>query len=371
MSRCRARIGRVLPWCAWASAGMLLRQIYPRRRETACPNDSQIFPESAAMSRVDPALKAARAGLAGSSRGSWLPTRASSRRFETVAVVLALFFLGCSGEKVTAPCLTCDGGTEPRPALGVACTADSECPQGALCLTPDSTDLFGGAGPHGVCVADCSSDASACSAFANAVCVDVSPSGAAGPDAGAAPHIARCFEACSLGDQTTPKCHGLDGVACDPLASPSGAQAFCRPLCTTDAECGARTCDNRSGVCIQGPSSPDDSLGLACGQDAGSCSGLCVDFGSGAGACSHQCIFGITNDCQQLSGDPGGCIFTVPGGGIGDVGYCAELCDCPSDCKNASDVCDPFNNANLEAAFGHRGVCTAPSLAINAPAVCP
>jgi hypothetical protein len=58
------------------------------------------------------------------------------------------------------------------------------------------------------------------------------------------------------------------------------------------------------------------------------------------------------------------------GGGIADVGYCGELCDCDDDCIEPSFVCDAFDDENLERSFGRLGVCTDPALVTNRKLPC-
>ena len=57
-------------------------------------------------------------------------------------------------------------------------------------------------------------------------------------------------------------------------------------------------------------------------------------------------------------------------GGIGDLGFCAELCDCDGDCIEPSFVCDAFEDVKLESAFARKGVCTDPALVIKHSLAC-
>jgi hypothetical protein len=256
--------------------------------------------------------------------------------------------------------------------IGQKCEMDEDCSRGAFCLTESAESFFGGGPPSGVCVADCSADAAKCSAFAGAVCVAVGTSvgGQAPPDAGPGP-TALCFEHCAVGTDE-PKCRSLPGVACEPVAE-SATDGFCRPICVTDRDCGSRTCDPHFGVCVDARSFPDTSLGLPCratGSD--SCDGLCLSLDPAYAVCSHRCVFGDTSECASVSAPErtGGCLFASESGGVGDTGYCAELCDCPSDCRDKSDICDPLGTS-LAGAFGRHGVCAAPALALGAPITCP
>jgi hypothetical protein len=51
------------------------------------------------------------------------------------------------------------------------------------------------------------------------------------------------------------------------------------------------------------------------------------------------------------------------GPGIGDLGSCAQLCDCNADCKNPDMVCSAWPSANaadLQKVFGKKGICGDP-----------
>jgi hypothetical protein len=63
-------------------------------------------------------------------------------------------------------------------------------------------------------------------------------------------------------------------------------------------------------------------------------------------------------------------VFAAESGGIGDVGYCGELCDCSADCIEPTFVCDAFDDETLEQAFGRLGVCTDPQLVTTRELVC-
>lgn len=252
------------------------------------------------------------------------------------------------------------GTAEP---LGEECEQSSDCPSGAFCLGTDNDQLFGGAPPKGICVADCGGESSSCGQFAKAVCV------ATGGDAGAA----FCFARCALGATDEAKCEHTS-AACAPIGQDDEG-AFCRPMCTTDADCDSGSCDPAHGVCVSN-SQPDRSFGLRCGSgadtsavDAGiraaTCDGLCVELNDGPLTCTRRCVFGSSDECAPASGGlrRGGCLFATASGGIGDVGFCGELCDCDDDCIEPSFVCDAFDDPVLEQSFERKGVCTDPSLA--------
>jgi len=321
----------------------------------------------------------------------------------------------CDGATLTWGACQCpdsgapDGGSLPR--LGGSCDADADCPTGAFCLQNDSHQLFGGAPPAGTCVAVCD-PVSGCARFESATCIDVRD-----PTADADGGLSTgglCFESCHVGGgaMTTavPKCHGRAQVACAPVENASDGAGYCRPICATSGECLTGVCDPARGVCVT--SAPTDpGFGLRCqatgpadggagssgdagagadadAVDAGSdssqadaaaaprtlsCGGLCVGVSGSSAVCSRRCLFGSTDECApEISANRrrGGCLFVTKGGGIGDLGYCAELCDCNGDCTETSFVCDAFDDANLEAAFARKGVCTPAELVVNRPLPC-
>ncbi len=262
---------------------------------------------------------------------------------------------GCQGQQVcdddgqsydTCRCTsTMDSGV-PRAQLGAECGADEQCAQGAFCLTAAANDYFGGAPAKGTCVAECAEGR--CDEFEQATCVDVGLR-------------SLCFEACTLGKRETSRCHDRAQVACDHTTE--GA-AFCRPLCSRNADCASGHCVAATGACTSDASEEED-FGHACSRttidDAGSagCSGLCVDVSGQFDVCSHRCEFGESTDCSLLDGVRGGCLIASPGGSIADVGYCAPLCDTDEGCAAFGRTCELFADPVLESAFGARGACTA------------
>jgi len=54
---------------------------------------------------------------------------------------------------------------------------------------------------------------------------------------------------------------------------------------------------------------------------------------------------------------PGFCFFAAVGGSIGDIGYCAELCDCDGECMHTDSICDPFSSEAVRELTGKGGVC--------------
>lgn len=290
-----------------------------------------------------------------------------------------------------------DGGDVSVSLLGTECDEDSDCPTGVTCLRPDGQQLFGGAPPRGTCVGACDV-ATGCARFgATAVCVSTDDPTAV-PDGGrSGPGL--CFESCRVGGGATNKCHRRAGIACAPIEGAGDGAGYCRPLCATSGECLTGVCDPARGVCVA--SAPiDPGFGLTCrapmdagattpsdggaadggggdANDAGpapsACGGQCVDIGAMSSVCTRRCVFGSTDECAPQKGNSrrGGCLFVTKGGGIGDLGYCGEICGCNGDCSESSFVCDAFDDAALEKAYGGKGVCTPRALVINRALACP
>lgn len=247
------------------------------------------------------------------------------------------------------------GTLSALPEIGGPCDEDGDCPEPAFCLGPTGAKLFGGGAPSGVCVADCTEDASACDAFRGAACIDTSPV-ADGPGT-----TRLCLERCEFaGADLEQKCHRRVDVACEELEGSDG-EGFCRPLCSVDAECGDRRCDRRLGVCRSAELvTPDTRFGSECDAEAEEpgCVGVCLELDDALAVCSHRCVFGSADDCAALGEDqPSACQFVSPGGTIGDIGYCGELCDCNDECTAPSAICAAFADATLENVFGHLGSC--------------
>jgi len=184
---------------------------------------------------------------------------------------------------------------------------------------------------------------------------------------------ALCLPRCEVGTNSASKC-GSGQIACERLGQQS-SQGYCRPICTIDADCSTGQCDLKHGVCVAGAPNEGFPMGRACDpldDPADLCAGLCLQIEGAPSMCSHRCVFGSSNECAMgdEEGRQGACVLTTPGGGIGDIGYCAPLCSCPEDCLDPSHVCDPFEDDVLERALGRPGVCTSVELAIHEPLVC-
>ncbi|HEX9619040.1 MAG TPA: hypothetical protein VF989_02830, partial [Polyangiaceae bacterium] len=198
-------------------------------------------------------------------------------------------------------------------------------------------------------VAECSDEPGRCAEFENAVCVSTQRDGANAP--------AYCFASCALGESAADKCGARADVACDALVSDDDG-GFCRPFCTSGEQCPGARCDRRFGVCTESPVSGGD-FGQPCsaGDEEIGCSGLCVELGEDYAVCSHRCSFASTEPCTNAGEGTGLCAFAAPGGSIGDIGYCAELCDCDDDCTHPDGICDAFSSEEVRELLGKSGVC--------------
>jgi hypothetical protein len=249
-------------------------------------------------------------------------------------------------------------GNEPEP-LGTSCSEDSDCPKGAICLTTESTSWLGGAPTEGLCVANCSEDDSVCDHFAGATCVE-SNRQTDSNDSNVS--TALCLPNCSPdnGSLDEPACEATPGSLCEPLSA--DGTGVCRPVCNFDEQCASGHCDRQWSVCVAKETHYEVAFGTNCDPDASTCDGVCLTLSTGYSVCSHRCRFGSAEECgsSSASGLTAVCAFAAPDGGLGDLGYCAELCDCDDDCSHKDFVCEAFPNASLRTDLGHQGICTAP-----------
>jgi len=234
-------------------------------------------------------------------------------------------------------------------ALGQACTRDSDCKTGLICLTADNPALSGGGPPKGLCTTPCTT---------SAVCEALLP--------GAACEVGYCLEACSLGspDITTAKCHNRAELACRPFEN--GAKTLCAPACVQDSQCGTNLfCDPGSGTCVASEPSGDPP-GTPCDprKDPSSCRGFCLVTSStdaSAGVCAELCAG--TLPCGYSHGHAGGGCFgqfaSEPTFGVRDLGYCEANCACSNDCSIPGDSCRAWSEKEqpLAEMFGARGLC--------------
>jgi len=259
----------------------------------------------------------------------------------------------CPPSEATEPEATQTELAPPAPGpplvLGATCDADEDCPEQATCLKEGGHELFGGGPPRGICVAECTGSPEKCERFLDTVCV------IGGEESKSS--RAYCFPSCSPGVQQSDKCGARTDLACERVSADSNA-GFCRPFCTRNEECTPSFCDQRLGVCSTSASS-DLDLGQPCSPNSeqSGCSGVCLDLGGGFAVCSHRCSYGSTAPCTGSGDAPGYCLFGAPGGSLGDVGYCAQVCDCNDTCGHPQAVCDAFTSNGVRDLLGASGVC--------------
>lgn len=276
---------------------------------------------------------------------------------------------------------TAGSSSMPPPAMftntvGSPCTTDANCGGDPMfCITAASNDVFvntplgggvpeGGGPQGGYCSARCT---------ANTDCTGLDELAACNTQLGI------CMAVCLPGPgNPNTKCGAGRAQLCLPV-SQDGGLGICIPRCTSDAACGAgRFCDpTLFGMCVDAQK-PGGAVGTACtpdddddGVDAECASGLCVQYGIPnnpgqiAGAfCSSNCTAGINAGCgfdMASGGTRQAACFSaqLANGGVGDLGYCAPLCDTTADCAQADDgwVCEPFPDAAGAQQVGRAGEC--------------
>lgn len=262
-------------------------------------------------------------------------------------------------------------GTTGLTPIGQACLRDTDCgTQGLKCLLPTGTDFAGGGVANGLCTLDCTAfynaasqvtTANPCAAIdANAICLGVTT----------APTQAFCVESCTIGPvpSTVTKCHARRDMACaDPM---SIGQGFCQPTCRGDFDCPTpRVCDLGAGTCTDPISASRNlPLGSKCDPTQGAvdtCHAACVGVLEGdssttmIGFCSGSCKLGEVGcgvDPTSKAPTDAYCLFPAENqGDSGDLGFCAELCDCNDDCKNSDFLCNTVTG--LKAQIGRVGAC--------------
>ncbi|MFZ5897388.1 MAG: hypothetical protein ACOY0T_40415 [Myxococcota bacterium] len=262
------------------------------------------------------------------------------------------------------------GGTAGAPAkstnLGKACVNDSGCGAAPVyCYT--GTDV-----PQGFCTADCLDDSDCEKISSGSMCAGQF-----------------CIQGCEVGAASlTQKCQGRDDFTCQLFAvdesgitcardadcAPAGPAYFCSskrclataclPTCANDVECGDAYCNLGSGFCEQ--EKPTGlPLGTACDVNAQTdpCAGICIGDSEGTfSLCSGFCNLGLATACgwDGIGKADAACLFgqafnTSPD--VGDAGYCAQLCDCSSDCRNPKFGCVALS-ANEAKVVGRLGYCT-------------
>jgi hypothetical protein len=241
--------------------------------------------------------------------------------------------------------------------LGSQCDVDRDCSGGLTCLRPDT---YGRGPAGGLCSAPCASDGD-CAAYDE-------PSKCLPNDACAATDEnpfcdGYCVEGCrayeAVGDTLDPaKCHGRDDMKC--TWDCDGCVSHCDPQCAVDEQCGAGfACDVATGLCVD--YQPDnDPPGSACDFGNYTCAGWCdvdkeasLQAGRTVGRCVEPCVVGSPVACgsRQSNAPLRACVghfsWSLFGGETpGDVGACADLCNCTSDCAEDA-ICEPTRRAGL------------------------
>jgi hypothetical protein len=268
--------------------------------------------------------------------------------------------------------------------VGAPCLGPPDCAAGLSCITATDPRLAGGAPPHGMCSAACQSDQDC--PGANAFCYPVSDA------------TGYCVEGCEFGPAPlgSKKCQNRPDFACLPAAlantnqsCTSGADCHagelcaggfcavvfpaCLPACRGDNDCAAGLfCDQSflGGTCVaqkqtgkrlgepctvpgvNQPSEPDECLGF-CQAD-----GPATNKGHCAATCGlgHPCAFDVGSNKYD-----GACLslaqLSGPGAAVGDFGYCSQVCNCSSDCSDASVDCVVPGMLLPAAAFNGSGAC--------------
>jgi hypothetical protein len=268
-----------------------------------------------------------------------------------------------------------NGGTSGEDPLlslvGRACTEDAQCGAGLTCFTSASNQFLGGGPGNGYCSLPCTQDAECAAVDQAAECV-VTAEGASG----------FCFRTClSLDPRSLAenKCLGRRDVVCQSEAylelatfSSLRQDGWCLPQCGSDDDCAGRRCDLARGLCVdEAGLTPGKAIGERC-EDDGECAGrLCIGLGGGESFCSAPCVFGQPTGCGYglaASARAAACIAPQIQGflnseGLGDVGFCAELCADDTECAQAASrgwTCEESDQ--IETLFNRPGLCDGPDL---------
>jgi hypothetical protein len=256
--------------------------------------------------------------------------------------------------------------------VGARCESDGDCASGGTCIQADGNVYRGAGGPAGgYCSFPCTVlgtdpyDDDCDERDPQSFCAPLGPEGAG-----------YCLRTClSLDpDPGEAKCLNRPDLVCVSRAA-SGSEQFngtrqlgyCEPQCGSDDECPAgRVCHAQAGICTdaQVPGAP---IGGSCSIDADCASNTCEDQNEeNIGLCTADCTLGALSGCgyaQDADPRKAGCLTPqIASGrfseGVGDLGFCRELCDLPEDCVRASEgwVCAPIN-AGAQEFFGRTGAC--------------
>jgi hypothetical protein len=275
----------------------------------------------------------------------------------------------CSGPLRTGPTDVTEKSITPL--VGRRCQTDPDCGAGLRCFTENSNSLLGGGPAGGYCSTECTG--------AN-TCTAIDPQSDCVAQSGTA---SVCLRTCLNQDPTSlaeNKCLTRSDVVCMSevalmQASFAGSRqrGWCFPQCGSDEDCPGRVCDLGRGVCVnaQPVGLP---LGEHCENNMACASSLCVSV-SAQGVtpveafCSAPCVVGQPVGCgygPSVSKRDAGCLGPRFGGflsseGIGDTGFCAELCDVDADCvQSTSHNWKCIVSDGARERFGRAGVCNVP-----------
>lgn len=275
-------------------------------------------------------------------------------------------------------------------ALGKRCSVDQDCgSSGLFCLGPEQDYQDGAGAPAGgLCTLACADDRDCQTFGVGAVCGTLAEVPLTKEHATkVVPRL--CLLGCSLGSPGGSKCHGRADLACRPFAPHNGVQCLakepedstdpeprcpegglcfrdrcrelaCGPRCNDDADCsGQRTCNPWSGLCDEQPAvvpigklcNPDVEELTDCG--GGFCQNLYDEDVRLKGFCTQSCTLG-----QRCGNGQGACVMPrFSDYAVGDIACCLELCAGDEDCSHPDDVCQLFDDSELERHYGGLGVC--------------
>lgn len=246
-------------------------------------------------------------------------------------------------------------------ATGLACETDADCLGGLTCI-PSSSDVnpYGAGGvQRGICTLPCSdgqAGSDSCQAIDSiAECLLLGDEATEG----------FCLPLCPVGIASAQRCGGRVDMACvqSTRLDPSGQIGFCRPQCTSDVDCGGRSCDLGTGFCVDAlPTRGPGVTGAACTEatELTDCiSGFCLGLNDGTGFCTAPCVLGSIAGCGfSQSADPrdAACFPLSANAVVGDRGVCIELCDVQADCAQSNYECVE-QAAGAQEALGRFGQC--------------
>ncbi|MEY4551029.1 MAG: hypothetical protein RL685_7224 [Pseudomonadota bacterium] len=277
------------------------------------------------------------------------------------------------------------GTMEPEPGevvtalVGRRCVTDTNCGEGLSCYTDASNALLGGGAAGGYCTVACTGDTA---------CAAIDPDSRCSAEVTGSPGV--CMRTCfsSPGSLTAAgaqaraslaenKCLNRPDLVCLSeaalgLAMFSGSRqsGWCFPQCGSNEECPGRRCDLSRGVCVDTPAAGLE-LGARCASAQDCTGGLCIaaDAAGAESFCSAPCVLGQPVGCgygPTAAVREAGCLGPRFGGflsdeGIGDSGFCAELCDVDADCVQAASrgwTCTLSDGARER--FRRGGICGPP-----------